>query len=588
MKNIKIGSAVPQFLKGKCLQKTFILIIFTFSSFLLHAQSIPKAVRDDNQVIKNLTKRTDKSGWLYYKNGLKLTHNSLMNDSKAAFGLTSNDLMKLDKEQADELGGKLLRLKQYYKSVKVENADYVLRYDKKGFLTHSYGDLGEEIDNNTNTLPSINESQALNLAVNNLDGLAAWLDPVWEQRIRISKEDSSATYKPKGELVLISTDNGNSGKYNLAYAFDIVTINPMGDWKVYIDAKNRQLLKKISNVRGCNPVTINFTSLYNGSQSTSGRRAGLWSNWDGLWTCNTDANIETFDKNSRWNGTIVNNHGLSTWGTDKQQYTSAHWAVEKSWMYFKNQFNRNGWNNNRQKVEVIVDQSGTYQDFVSYYPNTNVIVAEKNLMSLDLVGHEFTHGNITCTSNLNGTGEAGALGESFSDIFGLLIKRSVTGNIDWMFGLDIPWNTGDLAGMTGIRNFQNPSASCCSPLAPSAPSIYGNTDPNWAPIYVYGDNGGIHTNCGVQNRWFYLLSQGGFQNGVNVQGIGIDKAAHITYNNMVSLTANATYQSAANGAVSWAESMYGCSSFELEQTRLAWQAVGINTPQPQLILNADT
>ena len=153
-----------------------------------------------------------------------MTHNSLLNDNKAAFGLTPNDVMKLDKEQTDELGGKHLRLKQYYKGVKVEDADYVLHYDRKGNLTHSNGQLGEEIDNNTNVIPSISESEALAKAVTALDSLKlAWLDPIWEQMIRTDKQDSSATYKPKGQLLLTLSDNG---KYKLAYVFDITTINP--------------------------------------------------------------------------------------------------------------------------------------------------------------------------------------------------------------------------------------------------------------------------------------------------------------------------------------------------------------------------
>ncbi|NIW45715.1 MAG: hypothetical protein GWN30_13480, partial [Gammaproteobacteria bacterium] len=51
------------------------------------------------------------------------------------------------------------------------------------------------------------------------------------------------------------------------------------------------------------------------------------------------------------------------------------------------------------------------------------------------------------------------------------------------------------------------------------------------------DNGGVHTNSGVQNYWFYLLSEGG--SGVNdngdayfVTGIGIEEAAQIAYRNL--------------------------------------------------------
>ena len=47
----------------------------------------------------------------------------------------------------------------------------------------------------------------------------------------------------------------------------------------------------------------------------------------------------------------------------------------------------------------------------------------------------------------------------------------------------------------------------------------------------------------------------------------------------------ATFQSAANGSIAVAESFFGCGSNELEQTRRAWQAVGVNATQPQLKIN---
>jgi Zn-dependent metalloprotease len=58
---------------------------------------------------------------------------------------------------------------------------------------------------------------------------------------------------------------------------------------------------------------------------------------------------------------------------------------------------------------------------------------------------------------------------------------------------------------------------------------------------------GVHTNSGVLNHWFYILSIG--KNGTNdinsqynVTGISIDKAAKIAYRlESVYLTANSTY-----------------------------------------------
>ena len=52
-----------------------------------------------------------------------------------------------------------------------------------------------------------------------------------------------------------------------------------------------------------------------------------------------------------------------------------------------------------------------------------------------------------------------------------------------------------------------------------------------------GDNGGVHTNSGVQNYWFYVLTNGATgtnDNGDNykVDSLGIHKAEQIAYRNL--------------------------------------------------------
>ncbi len=205
-------------------------------------------------------------------------------------------------------------------------------------------------------------------------------------------------------------------------------------------------------------------------------------------------------------------------------------------------------------------------------------------MALDITGHEFTHGIMHHTSNVGSTGESGALNESFSDIFGTLINHNTTGSLNWQTGSEFPWSEVGLP-ITFLRDLQTPANSF-----PPSPAIFMGA--NWANTANPSSNndfGGVHINCGVQNRWFNLLSMGGFQNNVNVQSIGIDKAAGISYHNLTTqLFSGALYQDAANGATAAAEALYGCGSFELEQTRLAWQAVGVNPPQPQLNLFGQT
>ena len=96
--------------------------------------------------------------------------------------------------------------------------------------------------------------------------------------------------------------------------------------------------------------------------------------------------------------------------------------------------------------------------------------------------------------------------------------------------------------------------------------------------WYFGANnrGGIHINCGVQNFWFFLLSQGGIHNGVNVQGVGVDDVASIAYYSVANFIQNASqYADAREAAILSARIIYGICSPEHVQTTNAWAACGI-------------
>jgi len=88
----------------------------------------------------------------------------------------------------------------------------------------------------------------------------------------------------------------------------------------------------------------------------------------------------------------------------------------------------------------------------------------------------------------------------------------------------------------------------------------------------------------VQNRWFFLLANGGA--GVNdigqafaVQGIGPDNAARIAYRNLtVYLQQLSTFADARAGAIAAARDLFGECSAQHAATINAWHAVGVGAP----------
>ncbi|MFQ5585069.1 MAG: M4 family metallopeptidase, partial [Calditrichia bacterium] len=150
------------------------------------------------------------------------------------------------------------------------------------------------------------------------------------------------------------------------------------------------------------------------------------------------------------------------------------------------------------------------------------------------------------------------------------------GSGSWRLGEDIT------ASGLGIRNMANPNEF-------GDPDTYGGT--NWFNVVGctpsnLNDQCGVHTNSGVQNFWFYLLSEGGSgtnDNGdpYNVTGIGTADAAAIAYRNLtVYLTTSSEYADARTGAIAAATDLFGPGSPQVQATMDAWDAVGVYAASP--------
>ncbi|HWJ11968.1 MAG TPA: M4 family metallopeptidase, partial [Nocardioides sp.] len=118
----------------------------------------------------------------------------------------------------------------------------------------------------------------------------------------------------------------------------------------------------------------------------------------------------------------------------------------------------------------------------------------------DIVGHEMTHGVIERTSGLLYYDQSGAINESLADIVGEIIDHRHGTDDDSAFAL------GENIG--SFRSMRTPGAH-------RQPDRMGSG-------YWYAgqeDSGGVHTNSGVGNKAFYLISQGGSFNGQVITGI---------------------------------------------------------------------
>jgi thermolysin len=174
---------------------------------------------------------------------------------------------------------------------------------------------------------------------------------------------------------------------------------------------------------------------------------------------------------------------------------------------------------------------------------------------LDVVGHELSHGVTEATSNLIYQNESGALNEAFSDMMGTAIEfANQSGN--WTIGEDIT------PGTDGIRDMANPTLD-------GDPSHYADRYTGTS------DNGGVHTNSGIANHWFYLLVNGGKNAKTNrasttgVAGVGLEAAEDIVYRGFTALPATANFCAARASTIAVAGG-YAANVAD------AWDEVGVD------------
>ena len=113
--------------------------------------------------------------------------------------------------------------------------------------------------------------------------------------------------------------------------------------------------------------------------------------------------------------------------------------------------------------------------------------------SLDVIGHELTHGVTQYEANLVYSGQSGALNESISDVFGSLVRQyklnQTAKQADWLIGPDC---VGDKL-KPALRSMKAPGTANQYDDQPADMDHYVRTTE---------DHGGVHTNSGIPNLAF--------------------------------------------------------------------------------------
>ena len=186
--------------------------------------------------------------------------------------------------------------------------------------------------------------------------------------------------------------------------------------------------------------------------------------------------------------------------------------------------------------------------------------------SVDVIGHELAHGVTQYTSGLNYQDQSGALNESVSDVFGVLVKQRLLGQTadqaDWLVGAEL------LApGVNGValRSMAAPGTAYDDPRL--------GKDPQPAHLSGYvdttDDNGGVHINSGIPNKAFHVVA-------TTLGGNAWEVAGQVWVDTITGdISADCDFATFARLTVAAATARHGADSEVVAAVRAGWDAVGV-------------
>ncbi|WP_338868938.1 M4 family metallopeptidase [Myxococcus stipitatus] len=424
--------------------------------------------------------------------------------------------------------------------------------------------------------------------------------------------------EPTTERVIFK---GADGQYRAAFHVQLANTTDVGQGKdprrmnYLVDAQTGQMLEKYNQMGGVahdahghgasakkpslamaepskkpvDPSTEPATDKANDTTQYSGKvEIGSTKNKDGTYALEDksrgggvqtrDALNRDPDTDSVTNKAITDDNDIWGEATDPARHkdaVDAQYGAQTTYDFYKDVLGRNSIDG---KGEKLVSDVHVGKDFANaFWDGDKMNYGDGDgdqfgsLTTLDIAGHEITHGLTERTAGLQYRNESGALNEAFSDIMGVGVEwyasqKNGAVKFDWTVGEDTYTpNNGDPTD--GLRDLSNPSSDGMSPDHYS--KRYKGTQ----------DHGGVHINSGIPNNAFYLLSEGGKNRTSNdevKQGIGIEKGLKI-YSRALNfyMTPTTNFAQAREATHKAAQDLYGKDSVEAKTVLESWSAVGV-------------
>jgi Zn-dependent metalloprotease len=497
------------------------------------------------------------------------------NANARAYGLTDPSAeLRVRRERTDERGITHVKFHQLHRGAPVFEGEAIAHVDENDDVTVTNA-LAPFL--NVDTTARIGRSEAVNTAVR-------FIAPLGAYQIR----DVSPWILPRG---------ARSVADRLTWHVAVMVENEFEDpaeWRYFIDARTGAVAFSFDALQtakggrgggggggggGGTAVIGTARTMYSGNQPVTVESQSATSFFlrdptrgTGNFTCDMNdrqSTCTTFSRStSVFGNNLLDNSDRATAGAD------AHFGLERTWEYYRTAFGRDGIDNNNRRTYSRVHYGRNYENafwsdacFCMTYGDGRTTFYP--LVSLDVAGHEMSHGVMTSEANLTYSGESGGLNESNSDIFGTLVEfyaNAAPDVPDYWIGERIyraNYPGGVYTETNALRYMDDPHKDGISPACWS--STIGNLN--------------VHYSSGPNNHMFYLLAHGGTSkcNGAAVTGIGNARAGAIWYRAITDyMTASTNYHGARAAALGAAAALYGAGSTEYNAVAAAYSAIGVN------------
>jgi len=260
-----------------------------------------------------------------------------------------------------------------------------------------------------------------------------------------------------------------------------------------------------------------------------------------------DPKIATYSAGSGTNlpGALVCSGNTAACSSSDTKIKNVHQFAFSAYSQYLTWHGRKSIDGDGSQVMSAVHYGSNYSD--SFWNGFMLVFGDGQGFALadDIVAHEFTHGVTQYESNLFPWYQSGAISESFADLWGEAVDQTNglgndAASVKWLIGEDMG-SSGAIRNMKTPPDFKDPDSMLSSLYCKSGPCV--------------DDNGGIHTNSGVNNKAAYLMVDGGTFGGRTVTALGLPKTLAIYYEAQTNLLTsgsdyldlhNALYQACLN------------------------------------------